>query len=275
MAGISSPHFDARLMSMPMDLPFFSAESGIAAMNGWFEQQKAVFEALAPKAKATPKSKTSKQKAMPADLVESYRDFWMAFAKVMPSQAGAMDEGGIETLAGPAVRGHSAMAPSGAALPFGNGPTFATLFDGDRKSLKVYGAWLTLQQATLAQRLLVDTAWAEATLRFQEIVARPVSDENPAITSWSGGLNIWLSTVNKRLLELQRSDAFMQGQERLLAAVLDYRLKLRDMAEDICEMLQIPGRGEADQLAKTVHELRREVRRLSREVKSMNCKKEA
>ena len=45
---------------------------------------------------------------------------------------------------------------------------------------------------------------------------------------------------------------------------MDYRLKLKDIAEELCELYQVPGRNEVDELARLVHELRREMRALKR-----------
>lgn len=45
---------------------------------------------------------------------------------------------------------------------------------------------------------------------------------------------------------------------------MDYRLSLRELAEEFCEIHQIPGRSEVDDLSRTVHELRRELRALKR-----------
>jgi hypothetical protein len=54
---------------------------------------------------------------------------------------------------------------------------------------------------------------------------------------------------------------------------MDYRLQLREVAEEFCEIYQIPGRTEVDELARTVHELRREIRALKRQAASNNTAK--
>ena len=44
--------------------------------------------------------------------------------------------------------------------------------------------------------------------------------------------------------------------------------ELREVAEEFCEIYQIPGRTEVDELARAIHELRREVRALKRQAAS-------
>jgi hypothetical protein len=107
------------------------------------------------------------------------------------------------------------------------------------------------------------------------LIARPVDDAHPQITSWRAGLDLWLATANTRLLEMQRSNEFLEAQRRLLSASMDYRLKLREMAEELCELYQVPGRSEVDELARLVHELRREVRALKRAAKCSDNTREA
>jgi polyhydroxyalkanoate synthase subunit PhaE len=246
----------------------FTPEVGAAIMSDWLERQKALFEALAPKETKPPaESKPDKSALKPEEVWHSYMDFWAAFAKAVPTQAGALDVGALETLGDPTASARNALGPSDPKTRLANPPSFATLWDWDQKTFKAYGAWLTLQQAIAAQRALVDAAWADALTRFQELISRPADDAHPAITSWRAGLDLWLATANTRLLEMQRSEQFLEAQRRLLAASMDYQLKLREMAEELCELYQVPGRGEVDELARMLHELRRDVRALKRAAK--------
>jgi hypothetical protein len=150
-------------------------------------------------------------------------DFWTTFAKAMPAQAGALDCGALETLVDPAAGARNSLGPPDPKRRLGNAPFFATLWDWDQKTLKAYAAWIDLQQAIATQRALVEVAWADAAGRFQQLIARPVDDAHPRITSWRAGLDLWLATANTRLLEMQRSDEFLEAQRRLLSASMDYR----------------------------------------------------
>jgi polyhydroxyalkanoate synthase subunit PhaE len=242
----------------------FTPKTGAAMMADWFERQKAIFEALAPKGKKRAERSPAKDTSRPQEVWQSYMDFWTTFAQAIPTQAGALDGGAMEALVDPSAGSRNALGPSGSKSELANVPSLATLWDWDQKTLKAYGAWVALQHAIAAQRAIVDAAWADASTRFQELISRSVDAKNPAITSWRAGLDLWLATANTRLLEMQRSDEFLAAQRHLLAAAMDYRLKLREIAEEVSELFQVPGRGEVDELARMVHELRREVRALKR-----------
>ena len=240
-------------------------EAWAAMMADWLERQKAVFDSLSPRGKQQAENRPSENATPRAEEVcNSYMDFWTTFAKAMPAQPGALDGGALETLVDPAAGARNSLGPPDPKTRLASAPSFATLWDWDQKTLKAYAAWIDLQQAIAAQRSLVDAAWVNAAGRFQRLIVRPVDDAHPPITSWRAGLDLWLATANTCLLELQRSDEFLEAQRGLLSSSMDYRLKLKDIAEELCELYQVPGRNEVDELARLVHELRREMRALKR-----------
>ena len=221
-------------------------------ITSWLEHQKAIFAAFAPQAGA----------ASGDTLWRSYMEFLSAMAKAVPPQAGAIDSA-IETLIQPGsgARGTGPQDLIGRLA----GPGFATLWDWDRKSMKAYGAWLELQSAIAAHQAVLDSGWAEASKRFFAEIAAPADDKHKPLETWRAGLELWLATANRSLMETQRSEAFLDAQRRLLRATLEYRLQLREMAEELCELFQLPSREEIDELSRLVHDLRRELRALQRQ----------
>lgn len=235
----------------------FDYEKANGLMAQWWERQKNAFQSLAPR--FDPSGRTDQA----AELWRSYMEFWTTLSSVLPSQAGAI-EAATDSLVAPA-----AGVPAGHGLESlvdraNESPGFAMLWDWDRKSLRSYGVWLELRNAGTAHRALLDKAWQEAHGRFLAELARPASEGGAAVDSWRKGLDLWFATANQCLLETQRSDEFLQAQKRLLRSAMDYRLSLRELAEEFCEIHQIPGRSEVDDLSRTVHELRRELRALKR-----------
>jgi hypothetical protein len=77
-------------------------------------------------------------------------------------------------------------------------------------------------------------------------------------------LDHWLAVANEELTRTQRTDEFLDAQRKLLRAGVDYRLKERELVEIWCETHSIPTRTEVDDLHRTVHELRRQVRALTK-----------
>lgn len=222
-----------------------------ALLAQWWERQKAVFESWASGTRKAEGAEPASQ------LWRSYMEFWNALGTVLPAQAGAI-EAATDSLVAPAA------GIEGIVGRVNQAPGLATLWDWDRKSLRSYGAWLELSDANAGHRKLLDQAWLDAQQRFLAEIAKPQRDGGPLVDSWRKGLDLWFATANQCLLELQRSEPFLRSQKRLLRAAMDYRLALRELGDEFCEAHQIPSRGEVDDLARSVHDLRRELREAKR-----------
>lgn len=224
------------------------AEHSKALLAEWLDRQTKAFAAL------TGTRADLDQGVIAQALERSYREFWSTLSATVPLGAGTM-ESMAEMLFATA---HPAGPAQGAA------PPFDVLWKGSQRSRQAQDAWTELQQASAAHRALLDAAWSEISIRFLDDLARPAGDGAPPIATWREGLDLWLEITNDRLLKTQRSEAFLASQQRMLRAVTDYRLSIQAFAEEFCEFLQIPTRREVDELAQTVHDLRRQVRRLER-----------
>src|SRR6185503_6179719 len=245
----------------PAPFPTFDYEKASKLLGEWLETQKKSFEEMSAKY-----SKSASDGKTP-ELWRSYMEFWNTLSKVIPPQAGAQ-ESVMDTLVGPAM---GALGGGGLDDMLGRmseGPDFATLWDWDRKGLRIYSAGLALKQAAMAYRAILDRAWQEAYKRFLAEAGKPAENDKQILRKWRDGIELWFSIANRALLETHRSEEFLEAQRKLVRAAMDYRLQLREVAEEFCELYQIPGRTEVDELARTVHELRREVRELKRRVAS-------
>lgn len=231
-------------------------EQASTLMKQWMERQTAAFAGM-------PNFDQLSAATKAAELWRTYVELWTTLSKVVPSQAGT-SESATDLLMSQALGVPTGNAAEQAIGKMAQGPGFATLWDWDRKSLRVYSAWLELQQATSAYRALFDQAWQEAYQRFVAEFAKPASAGKPPVKTWREGMELWFSTANLCLVEAQRSEEFLAAQRRQLRAATNYRLGLRDLGEELSETFQIPGRGEMDELARLVHQLRREVRELRR-----------
>ena len=239
----------------------FDPERASALMSEWMAHQKAALEAVSARFPQPDKADDA-----PA-LWRSYMEFWNTLSKVMPAHAGAQ-ESVMETLVGPSLGVLGGNHVGDMIGRMTQGPDLATLWDWDRKSLRVYSAGLALKQAATAYQAITDRAWQEAYKRFIAEFSKPAENDKAVIKTWRQGIELWFSTANQTLLETHRTDEFLEAQRKFLRAAMDYRLQLREVAEELCEIYQIPGRTEVDELARTIHELRREVRALKRQAAS-------
>jgi polyhydroxyalkanoate synthase len=104
-------------------------------------------------------------------------------------------------------------------------------------------------------------AWTLAFERFAKAITAGAGDGK---RTWRALTDQWLATANDTLIEVQRSDDFLQAQRRMLRAASDRRLQERRVAEAWCEATHVPTRTEVDELQRQVVELRRELRLLKR-----------
>jgi class III poly(R)-hydroxyalkanoic acid synthase PhaE subunit len=140
------------------------------------------------------------------------------------------------------------------------GPEFADIGTIERQMLKATREWMALREASAAYRAVTTAAWSRAFQTFSKEMAK-----DPALMrqGFRPVLDRWLAVANEELISTQRTEAFLKAQRELLAAGVAYRLKERELVEVWCETHSIPTRTEVDDLHRTVHELRRQVRELA------------
>src|SRR4051812_33269049 len=141
------------------------------------------------------------------------------------------------------------------------GPTYATLTDLDRKVVNAQKLLLQRAKDIEAYRVVVQAAWDRA----QEQFLQAVNDAHaPPLKTGRAVLDLWLGTVNHALIEMHHRPEFLEAQRRMTRSAAEYRLQERELAEVFCEANHLPTRTEMDEMQRTVHELRREVRALKR-----------
>src|SRR5918992_2685447 len=144
----------------------FDLEKANAMMSDWMARQKAAFDAVAAR---FPKPEGAGEGA---DLWRSYMEFWNTLSKLMPAQAGA--QGSVmETLVGPSIGVLGGSHVDDMIGRMTQGPGFATLWDWDRKALRIYSAGLALKQAAAEYQAVMDRAWQEAYKRFIAEFSKP------------------------------------------------------------------------------------------------------
>ncbi|MFD0917396.1 poly(R)-hydroxyalkanoic acid synthase subunit PhaE [Pseudahrensia aquimaris] len=142
------------------------------------------------------------------------------------------------------------------------GPKFADLATPHIDAAEAWRETLDYQQAAANMAKVLQEAWG----RTYETYAKDYSLEDLQSGKVQEALDAWLAAANAELLETQRSKEFMEAQRGMLRASMEIKARQKDMAEAWSEAYQIPTRTEVDDLTKIVHELRREVRKLKREV---------
>ncbi|MEL7428817.1 MAG: poly(R)-hydroxyalkanoic acid synthase subunit PhaE [Pseudomonadota bacterium] len=143
-----------------------------------------------------------------------------------------------------------------------HGPQFADLAMPQQKVAEAWRESLDYQQAASDMSRVMQNAWTEAYQSFSKHYSLDDLRKGEVNEAMDG----WLKAANEALLAAQGSTEFLDAQKRMIRASTELRARQRDMAEDWSEAWQMPTRSEVDDLARMVHQLRRELREVKREL---------
>ena len=186
---------------------------------------------------------------------------WSALAQGPKDGKSSLDANALKKLFDPAEWGRAGVGGFDLALEhLTEGPTYANLWDLDRKLLNAQRLSQQRLRHIAAYQAIVQDAWRSASERF----FRALSDASqPKINSARDLLDLWVATANETLIAMHRTPKFLEAQRNVTRSSADYRLQERAIAETFCEVHHIPTRSEVDELQRTVVELRRQVRALT------------
>lgn len=196
-----------------------------------------------------------------SDLIRGTMEQWASLSKDAWTQGGRFDADAVKKLFDPAEWKRAGSHFDMGLEKLTEGPTYATLWDLDRKMLNVQKLWMERARDVEQYWEVVQGAWQRATERFMKALNDPKAEP---IKSGRQMIDLWLATANKALLDMHRSEEFLEAQRRMTRSSTEYRLAEREIAEAFCEMHHIPTRTEMDEVQRVVTELRREVRALKK-----------
>jgi hypothetical protein len=230
----------------------------------WTDNQKSLFQAWAegkPPPFAVQGEPPPGIEAM-GDLMKRSMEEWTSLARGAWTQGGRFDPEAMRKIFDPAEWKRAGSHFDMGLEKLTEGPTYATLWDLDKKMLTVQKLWVERARDVEGYWEVVQGAWNRALERFM----KQLNDSKGApIRSGREMLDLWLATANSALVEMHRSKEFLEAQRRMTRSSTEYRLAEREIAETFCEIHHIPTRTEVDEMQKTIAELRREVRALKRE----------
>jgi Poly(R)-hydroxyalkanoic acid synthase subunit (PHA_synth_III_E) len=143
-------------------------------------------------------------------------------------------------------------------------PAFAHLWDMDQKLVGLMAAWTKLHTANLAYRTLVAKSWTSMQqAALQKAAQDAMTAKAPAAPDWAGGMDAWLAELNTALTDLMRTPDYGKAQKQLVEAGTDVRDQLGKLGNEMAPWFQLPGRDEVDDLAKSVADMRKQLRRMS------------
>ncbi len=239
-------------------------EQGNEWLKFWNENQKSLFQAWS-EGKPSPFAMHGEPPPgteVMSDLMKRSMEDWTSLAKDAWAQGGKLDPAAMQKLFDPAEWKRAGSHFDMGLEKLTEGPTYATLWDLDKKMLNTQKLWVERARDVEQYWEVMQSAWSRAFDRFMKTVNDPKASP---IKSGREMLDLWLSTANASLLEMHRSKEFLEAQRRMTRSSTEYRLAEREIAEAFCEMHHIPTRTEMDEMQRVVTELRRELRALKRE----------
>jgi hypothetical protein len=143
-------------------------------------------------------------------------------------------------------------------------PAFAHLWDLDKKLVGLMASWTRLHTANLAYRTLVAKAWTGLQqAAVQKAAQNALTAKAPPTLDWSEGADAWLAELNTALTDLMRSPDYASSQKELLAAGTEVRDQLKKLGDEMAPWFQLPSGDEVGDMAKSVAEMRKQLRRLA------------
>ncbi|TVR97213.1 MAG: hypothetical protein EA406_10065 [Rhodospirillales bacterium] len=133
------------------------------------------------------------------------------------------------------------------------------------KMLEAVDAFGDLRKAQAAFHKKMGEAMGTAVERTMDHLAK-VAEKGEPITSVRDLIRTWFTVADKTLNEAFTSQNFLETQDDMIRALLTYKVKQRDALEIIYDAMDIPTRTNLDEAYKDIQELKREVRRLRREL---------
>jgi hypothetical protein len=241
----------------------------------WQNNQKSLFQAWAegkmpsfPGLKPEDAAKGSDAKPAGAagadpmgELMKRSMEEWAALAQEAWTQSGRFDADMLRKAFDPAEWRRAGTRFDMGLEKLTEGPTYATLYDMDRKVLTAQKLWIDRTRDIEHYYEVVQGAWNRAYERFMKAIGEK---GGAPIKSGRALLDLWLATANTALVEMHRSKDFLDAQRRMTRSSTDYRLAEQEIAEAFCEIHHIPTRTEMDEMQRSVTELKRELRALRR-----------
>lgn len=141
------------------------------------------------------------------------------------------------------------------------------------KLLRLSDALVDLRKASLVYDLEVAKGIGEALEKTMDQLAELAKQEKK-IRSIREVTRLWFQTADRTLTQKFCSDEFVALQNDLSSAGMAYRLRLRAVLEMLYHAIDIPTRSEIDQAYRAIHDLKKEVRSLQRQIRELKASKD-
>ena len=148
-----------------------------------------------------------------------------------------------------------------ALLPMDSMPKFDALMGFDLKVKDFAVAATNLSIAATELQMLFLKIWAEAYEQY-----RPSSQDS---SSTEGSVNSWLDNANQIVMQFQQSEQYLEAKKKYATSLTSFQTAYKKLVEIYQENNHMPTQAEFDDLSNSVYQLKKELRLVKKEMKSL------
>lgn len=141
--------------------------------------------------------------------------------------------------------------------------------EANAKVLRAVDALSDVRKATLKYDMAMANSMRVAVERLMEHLAA-LSEKGEQITTLRGLMKIWFQIADKTLTEEFCSTDFIAVQDEMTDAMMNYKIRQRELVEMALTSLDMPTRTEVDDAYRSIHELKKQVRQLKKQVQELS-----
>ncbi|HEY9874977.1 MAG TPA: class III poly(R)-hydroxyalkanoic acid synthase subunit PhaE [Candidatus Obscuribacterales bacterium] len=140
-------------------------------------------------------------------------------------------------------------------------PSLGYTREFNNKLFQSFDSWINFYKASVDYQLVLVDVWVRA---FEELMRELVSSQEKgySIQNWRQFLQVWSSVFDRVFAETFRSENAVQIQGKFLNAAMSYRLHQQQLMEVFLNINNLPTRSEADEIHRSIYELRKEIKSL-------------
>jgi len=232
-------------------------------------------EAAATDAAGSPASHYLEQLFAPWTALAGMWNAWLQTAEVVSRERGVESSKLFNRLWDPELWRAGSLAPLLQEMQeVFSLPRLADLPSLDLSAIKSSASILDLMG--LAQQYIAISIplWLLISRNFQGEIAKR-TEAGKAVRTPGEALDVWNSVIDRTLMEFNRSGDFAHLQQRLLRALTQYRLDLRQFGEKSSQLFDMPTRSEMTEVYRRMHAMQRELQELRQQLRALRRQAEA
>lgn len=142
------------------------------------------------------------------------------------------------------------------------------------KLLRSFDAWVTLYRASVDQQLVMNDIQIQS---FEELMRQLITraEKGEPVKDWREFQQLWGQVADDVFERAFCSEGNLKVRGRFLNALNTYRLRQQELVELSLKLMNLPSRGEIDEVHKTIYELRKEVKSLQKKLAQYEAKSTA